>query len=134
MSEQNKALARRFYDDVVNGGQFDLIDELIGPDFVEHEAFPGLSADREGVRKFFEMCRTAFDNFRMDIQDIIAENDKVVIRLTMSGTQRAEFAGVQSRGNSFTVPVIDIVRVANGKVVEHWGATDGASMMEQLTG
>lgn len=132
--EQNKAAMRRFYDEAVNQRNLDLIDELIGEAFVEHEVFPGLSDDREGVRQFFTIMHEAFDGFRMDLQDLVAESDKVVARLTMRGTHKGEFMGVAGTGRKINVTTIDFVRFADGKAVEHWGATDGISLMDQIGG
>lgn len=128
----NKALMRRMYDEVVNGGNIDLIDELVAPDVVEHEEFPGLASGREGVKQFFTMMRGAFPDLRMDVEDMIAEGDKVAARVTMSGTQQGEFMGVPPSGKKVSVTSIDIVRFAGGQAAEHWGATDTAAMMEQL--
>ncbi len=132
MSAENKALMRRFYDEVNNGGAVALIDELFAADFVEHEEFPGLASGREGVKQFFTMIRTAFPDFRMDVDDLIAEGDKVVARSTMSGTHKGEFMGMAPSGKQFRVSAIDVVRFTDGKAVEHWGVTDAAGMMEQL--
>ncbi len=132
MSEQNKAKMRRFYDEVFNAGNIAVVDELVASDFVDHEEFPGLSGDRDGLKQFVTMMRTAFPDARMDVDDLIAEGDKVVARLTMSGTQRGDFAGIPASGKRFSVPTIDIIRFDDGKAVEHWGATDSAKMMEQL--
>ena len=115
-----------------NAGNVGLIDELCAPDFVEHEEFPGLTTDRDGVKQFVTMMRTAFPDVKMEVQDLIAGGDKVVTRVTMSGTQQGEFAGIPASGRSFSVTTIDIVRFKTGQVVEHWGATDSAKMMEQL--
>lgn len=132
MSEQNKATMRRFYQEVFDGGNVGLVDEVCAADFIEHEQFPGLSNDREGVKQFVTMLRAAFSDVRMEIQDLIAEGDKVVARIRMSGTQRGEFNGIPPSGRSFSVNTIDIVRLRDGQAVEHWGVTDTASMMEQL--
>ena len=132
MSEENKALMRRLYDEVVNAGRLELIDELLAPDLIEHEEFPGLSTGREGVRQFFTMMRTAFPDLKMTADDLIAEGDKVAARITMSGTHRGEFMGIAPTGKTVSVSSIDIVRFAGGKAAEHWGVTDTAAMMEQL--
>ena len=132
MSTDNKALMRRFYDEVINGGNVALIDELFAADFVEHEEFPGLTGGREGVEQFFTMMRAAFPDLRMAVDDLIAEGDKVVARATMSGTHKGEFMGMDPSGKQFRVSAIDVVRFAGGKAVEHWGLTDAAAMMEQL--
>ena len=131
-AEENKAAQRRFYEEVVNGGKLDLIDQLVAPNFVEHEAFPGLSNDREGVKQFFALMRSAFPDLRMEVHDIIAEGDKVVTRVTIRGTHRGEFMGIAPTGKQINVATVDIVRFANGKVVEHWGVTDQLAMMQQL--
>jgi steroid delta-isomerase-like uncharacterized protein len=132
MSNDNKALMRRVYDEVINGGNVVLIDELVAANFVEHEEFPGLAGGREGMKQFFVMMRTAFPDLRMAVDDLIAEGDKVVARTTMSGTHKGEFMGMDPSGKQFRVSAIDVIRFADGKAIEHWGLTDAAAMMEQL--
>lgn len=132
MSNDNKALMRRVYDEVINGGNVALIDELVAADFIEHEEFPGLAGGREGMKQFFTMMRTAFPDLRMAVDDLIAEGDKVVARTTMSGTHKGEFMGMDPSGKQFRVSAIDVIRFADGKAVEHWGLTDAAAMMEQI--
>ena len=128
----NKTIARRFYD-AVNGGNLEIIDEIVDEKFVEHEEFPGLAGGREGLRQFFEMLRTAFPDFSMTIEDMVAEDDKVFIRATMKGTQKGEFMGISASGKQMAVPFADILRLDGGRVVEHWGITDTGTMMRQLT-
>lgn len=130
--EQNKTLMQRIYDEVVNEGKLDLIDELMADDFIEHEAFPGLSEGREGVKQFLSMIRSAFDGFRMDVEDLIAEGDKVVAHITLKGTHSGEFMGIAGTGAAINVPAVDIIRFANGQAIEHWGVTDGMAMLDQL--
>ncbi len=128
----NKAIARRFYD-AMNEGKLEIIDEVIDENLIEHDEFPGLTPNREGVRQFFQMVRTAFPDFSMTIEDMIAEEDKVFIRATMKGTQQGEFMGIPASGKQMTVPFADIVRFSGGRVVEHWGITDTGAMVRQLT-
>ena len=128
----NKATANRFYDEAINGGNMDLIDEVVSPDFVEHEGFPGLGTDRQGVKDFFTMFRTAFPDMKFAIDDMLEDGDKIVVRATMTGTHKGEFMGIAPTGKSISVQAIDIVRFENGKVTDHWGVTDTAGMMEQL--
>jgi len=128
----NRAIARRFYD-AVNAGRLEIIDEVVGENYVEHEEFPGLARGREGLRQFFEMIRTAFPDFSMTIEDMVAEGDKIFMRATMKGTQKADFMGISASGKQMAVPFADIVRLEGGRVVEHWGITDTGTMMRQLT-
>ena len=132
-TEQNKALYRRFVDEVFNHGNMSVVDEVVAPDFVEHEELPpGMPNDREGVRHLTTMMRSAFPDFKATIHDIIAEGDKVAVRMTWTGTQQGEFMGIPPTGKSVSIGVFDIVRVAGGKLVEHWGQMDNMGMMQQL--
>lgn len=132
MSEENKAVVRRFYD-AINAGRLEIFDEVTTQDYVEHDEFPGLDPTREGVRQFFAMIRTAFPDFTMIIEDIVAEGAMVVVRATMKGTHRGEFLGLAPTGKPIAVPFADFVRFENGKVAEHWGVTDTGVMMQQLS-
>ena len=133
MSEEHKAIARRFYSSI-STGKLDVIDEFMAEDFIEHEQFPGLGSGREGTRQFFQMMRSAFSECTMTIEDILAEGDRVVVRAKMSGTHQGDFMGISATGNRIDVPFADFVRFEGGKVVEHWGVTDTGAMMEQLKG
>jgi len=131
-TEQNKALVRRL-EEVFNRGNISLVDELFAPDFVEHEELPpGIPPGREAVKQLTTMFRSAFPDFKATIDDIVAEGDKVVIRQTWSGTHKGEFMGVPPTGKSVSFGVIDIIRIAGGKFVEHWGQMDMMGMMQQL--
>jgi predicted ester cyclase len=78
------------------------------------------------------MFRSAFPDFKATINDIIAEGDKVVIRMTWNGTHRGEFMGIPPTGKRVSFGVFDILRIAGGKFVEHWGQMDSMLMMQQL--
>ena len=127
-----KTLTRRFYDDVIVGGNLDLIDELVHDEFVEHEEFPGLPPGKESIRFFVTTMREAFPDLTATIEDIIVEDNKVVSRLRFSGTHRGEFGGIPPTGKKIDVQAIDIVAYRDGKLIEHWGVTDQMAMMQQL--
>jgi predicted ester cyclase len=132
-TEQNKALLRRLMEEVFNRGNINLVDELVAPDFVEHEELPpGIPPGREAVKQLPTMFRSAFPDFKVTLDDLIAEGDKVVVRSTWSGTQKGEFMGIAPTGKSVSFGVIDTVRIAGGQVVEHWGQMDNLRMMQQL--
>jgi steroid delta-isomerase-like uncharacterized protein len=132
MSAELEALARRFYDEIVNERKLELIDELVSPDFVEHEEFPGLPAGRDGVKAFFGMMFVAFPDMRFDVEEIVATGDTAVARLRMRGTQEGAFMDIPATGKQIDVPSIDWVRIKDGQAVEHWGVTDTGAMMQQL--
>jgi steroid delta-isomerase-like uncharacterized protein len=132
-TEQNKALARQMVEEIFNRGNIGRADEFLTPDFVEREELPpGIPRDREGVKQLTAMLRGAFPDFRATIDDMVAEGDKVVMRMTWRGTHKGEFMGIPPTGKSVSFGVIDIIRIAGGKFVEHWGQMDSMGLMQQL--
>ena len=127
-----KTVANRFYSEVINGHDLSKIDELVSADFVEHEEFPGVSNNREGVKQFFGIFFAAFPDMRADVTHMIAEDDTVVVRAVMKGTHQGEFMGIPATGKRVEMSMVDIVRIANGQATEHWGVTDTAALMQQL--
>ena len=131
-TEQNKALVRQLVEEVFNRGNVSRVDEFMAPDFVDHEGVPGYPPTREGFKQSIPMLRSGMPDFNATIDDVVAEGDRVVIRMTFRGTQTGEFMGMPPTGKSISVGVIDIFRIAGGKVVEHWGLMDSMAMMQQL--
>ena len=131
-TEDNKALMRRFYEEVFNKGNLDAIDELGSPDMVDHNPSPGTEPGPEGVKKEFAMMRSAFPDLNVNVEDMVAEGDKVVSRVTMRGTHKGDFMGIPASGKQITVTGMDIVRFSGGKAVERWGQFDDLGMMQQL--
>jgi steroid delta-isomerase-like uncharacterized protein len=132
-AEQNKALIVQFVEELFNRGNVGIVGEIFAPDFIEREQLPpGIPNGREGVKVLTTMLRSAFPDFKATIDDILAEGDKVVIRMTWSGTQKGEFMGVPATDKRVSFGVIDIIRITNGKLVEHWGQMDSMSLMQQL--
>lgn len=133
MSQENKAIARRFYAEVFGQGNMSVVDDLIASDFVDHNPpGPGFAPGREGVKQVVGMFRSAFPDLQFAAEDQIAEGDKVVSRLTAKGTHRGEFAGVPATGKTATIGVVDVLRFAGGRVVERWGQADLLGVMQQL--
>lgn len=131
MSEQTD-LAHRFYREVMSEGNLDAVDELCAEDFVEHEEFPGLTPDREGVKGFVTMFRGGFPDLHVEVEEILESEDKVVARIRMQGTHNGEFMGIPASGKKIDVPCIDVVRIADGRAAEHRGITDGMALMQQI--
>jgi steroid delta-isomerase-like uncharacterized protein len=133
MSTDNKMLFRQFIEEVANQGNIAAIDELLVPNFISHEELPpGIPAGREGAKVLFTMLRSAFPDLQVAIEDQIAEEDKVVARTTWRGTHPGEFLGIPPTGKPVKYAVIDIVRIAEGKIVEHWAVVDMLGLMQQL--
>lgn len=127
-----KPLVMRVYEEVFNEGNLDLIDELLAEDFVEHEQIPGMPADREAPKVFMTMVRNAFPDFRMTVEEVLQDGNKVIVRARAAGTHEGEFMGMAATGKSFDIPLIDIMEYDGDKMVGHWGVMDMAGMMQQL--
>jgi steroid delta-isomerase-like uncharacterized protein len=133
MSEQNKDLMRRFAEEVFTAGDVDRVEEFCAPDFVDHqEGPPGTPSGIEGMKAIVAMYHEAFPDLAVNIEDVIAEGDRVVIRATFTGTHRGELMGILASGKRVEVDSIDIVRIEDGKAAEHWGVTDTMALMEQI--
>ena len=127
-----KALAQDMFDSMVGDVDVDaMVDRFMAEDFVEHEAIPGMDATRETPRQLFTMMLAAFPDFRATVHELLQDGDKVVARVTFSGTQQGEFMGLPASGNRIEWDVIDIVQFRDDKAVAHWGVMDMAAAMAQ---
>ena len=131
-AEENKATVRRAYDEGWNQGHIAVFDDLLATDFIQHRPPPQPPADRETLKHAVVSFRAAFPDLHIAVDDMIAEGEKVVVRMTMRGTHRAEFMGMPPTGNSINVPGIVVLRMANGKAAESWIVLDSLGMMQQL--
>jgi steroid delta-isomerase-like uncharacterized protein len=132
--EENKVVVRRFVEEVQSQHRLDLVDELFDPDYIDH-AVPAGMPPAQGTgyfKQFYTMMLQAFPNVHATIHDQIAEGDKVTTRKTFRGTHQGEFMGIPPTGKDIELLVIDVFRVNSSKLVEHWGAWDRLSMLEQL--
>src|SRR5207247_1309127 len=107
---------RRIYEEIISGGNLGLIDELFAEDVVEHEELGG-GHGAAGLRRFFTALRGAFPDYHTEVQDLIAEGDRVVARITAHGTHCGEFLGIPATGKRVAVSGIDIIRFEGGKAV-----------------
>jgi predicted ester cyclase len=131
-SEQNKQVTRRVLDQLFDQGDFDVTDELIHPEFVNHEAPPSNPQGPEGLRETVSWLRGLWGPMRFEIHDEICERDKVVARVTMHGRHVGEFLGRAPTGREFATKQIHIWRIENGKVIEHWSVRDDLGQALEL--
>lgn len=116
-----------------NAGDLDgYLDSLYVDDVALHYLPPALGGDKSGARLFYGMVMAGFPDVQVIPKDFIAENDRLTVRFTMTGTQAGEFMGVPPSGKSFAVTGITILRFANGKCVERWSETDMMGLMTQI--
>jgi steroid delta-isomerase-like uncharacterized protein len=129
--EENKAVVRRFYEEW-NKQNLSVVEELVAPHWVCHGtgAFPDY--DRAGGKHFLTALWTAFPDARIAVEDLIAEGDKVVSRLTIRGTHRGEYMGIPPTGKQASLTGIEIDRIEDGKFVESWPSRDDLGFLQQL--
>jgi steroid delta-isomerase-like uncharacterized protein len=133
VSAENKAVFRRYFEEVLNTGNLDLVDELIARTYVSH--YPtgyDFGGGPEGVKQIVTAVRAGFPDVHFTIEDLIAEGDKVVGRWTFRGTHQGDFMGILPTGKKVSVMGIAIYRVARGKIAEAWVAWDAMGLMQQL--
>jgi steroid delta-isomerase-like uncharacterized protein len=129
-----KALARDMYDSMAGDVDVDtMVDRFMAEDFVEHEVIPGMDNTRETPRQLFAMMLAAFPDFRVTVHELLQDGDKVVARVTFSGTHEGEFMGVPASGNQVEWSVIDILQFRDDQAVAHWGVMDMAGAMAQMS-
>lgn len=131
MSEQNKTIVRRAFEEVYNRGNLDIVDELVSSDFVVHASSEDIHGPT-GLKLYVTALRQAFPDLHLTIDDQVAEGDRVVTRWTARGTHTGTFQGTPPTGKHGTMTGIDIDRVIDGRAVECWTNTDELGLLQQL--
>jgi steroid delta-isomerase-like uncharacterized protein len=136
MSEENKALVRRYFEEIWDKGNLDLIDELFTTNFVRHgpTATEGEVSGLEGFKALVSMYRSALPDLRVPVEELIAEGDRVVTRWRARGTHQGELMGNAPTGNQASVSGILIDRISRGKIEEEWVDYDTLHLMQQIGG
>jgi steroid delta-isomerase-like uncharacterized protein len=132
LGEAAKAVVRRNTEEVQGAGNFEAFEELFANDFLDHTPQPGRTPDKDGARQLYKILRTAFPDFHADIHWQLADGDRVTTYKTYHGTHRGEFLGVAPTGRQIQFETVDVMRVRNGKITEHWGVANLFSLMQQL--
>jgi steroid delta-isomerase-like uncharacterized protein len=129
-TETNKAIVRRYFDQVLNERRHDLAEEFLADTIEMHGS--GLAPGLEVVKQWLSMFATAFPDGHQTIEDVVAEGDRVVARTTFNGTHQAEMQGIPATGKTVSISSITIFRLDNGKIAEGWLVSDNLGMMQQL--
>src|SRR3990170_3759236 len=132
MSEENKAVVRRAFDEIAQGN-LDVADEIIAPEYVRHDLAGGPDAHGpDGVKRLIAGLRTAFPDIETTIEDIFADGEKVVVRFSVRGTHSGPFMGIAPTGREATWRGVNIYRVSGGRIRETWQLADGLGLLRQL--
>jgi steroid delta-isomerase-like uncharacterized protein len=128
----NKTIVRDYIDQVWTKRNLAAVDEYIAADYIQHAH--GTPPGREGVKGFFSMLNSAFSELGYKVEDMVAEADKVCWSWILRAKHTGAFQGVPATGKSIAITGISLVRLADGKFVEHWGEQDMLGLMQQLRG
>ena len=133
MSAQNKSAMRRIYEEVWNQGKFGVLDEVVSTDYVGHlPTPPSAPSGREGLRWLIQMYRTAFPDIHVQVDDQIADGEKVLNRVTIQGTHQGQFMGIAPTNKKVKVGALVVTRFKDGQNVEGWAELDRLGLMQQL--
>ena len=130
--EENKAVARRHVDEILNKGDLSAVDEFIAPNFVGHTFSGQEYKGPEGCKPILTMWRKAFPDIHYTIDDIVAEGDNVVVRMTITATHTGDLISISPTGKKINIPVTYFFRFAEGKEVEATAYADGLTLFQQL--
>lgn len=131
-SLENKALVRQFYRDVLGEWNFSSVKEVVSPAFWSHDWTEGTPTGPRSFIHFYSAIRTALPDARYDVDDVIAEDDKVVVRWRLLGTHLGPFRGIAPTGHRITLNGIAIYRIYNNMLVERWVETNLLSLIERM--
>jgi len=129
--EENKALVRRYFEEIDEFGDESVLDRYLAADFVDHSPSPGCTPDLQGMKVAFRIFRIGSPGTH-HIDDVIAEADKVVVRVTGHGVHSGDLFGIPPTHREFTSTGITIFRIAEGKIVERWVEIDMLGALQQL--
>jgi len=127
--EANKALARRFIEEIFIAGRADAVDRLVTADFVSH-GLPGTGP--EVMKSAIARVMPALSEASMDVHDVLGEGDRVAVRLSSTAVQSGVFMGMPPTDRRYTIEELHLFRIADGRVAEHWHQGDMLGMMRQL--
>ncbi|MDQ3734385.1 MAG: ester cyclase [Actinomycetota bacterium] len=130
-TQSNKEIVRRYYDEALTNGRVEVIEDLAIADYIEHDPLPGQGEGLEGLKNRVTMLVQALAP-AFTLEDVIAEDDRVVVRWTNNATHVGTFAGIPATGRSCRVAGIGIHRLVDGRMAEHWHVVDQLSMLQQL--
>lgn len=132
MTEVNKDLIRRMEDEIFNKRRAGAVDEFLSPDYVLRTAAEGTPADREVARGAIGMYLAGFPDLRVEVEELVAEGDRVVAVLRYHGTHNGDLFGMPPTGRRISVRQIAVYRIKDGKVIEEWEVSDQMGLMQQL--
>jgi len=134
IADAAKSIVRRNTEEVQSRGNFEVFDELFADNFVDHTPQPNMTPDKAGVRQLYCYIRDAFPDFHAEIHWQLADGDRITTYKTYYGTHEGTLFGVAPTHRKIHFASVDVMRVHNGKITDHWGVANLLSLMQQIGG
>ena len=132
-TEENKILIKRYFEEVWNQGKLEVLDEIIDANYINHSpGMPNPERGPKGLKPIIAGIRKAFPDLRFEIKNMVVTDDQVAIHCIMYGTHKSDLFGMAPTGKLVKVNQMQIERIINGKIVEHWRQSDDLGMLQQL--
>ena len=131
-TEENRSLVRRYIEEALNKGNLGLLDEMLSSDYKRYLSPAAAPLTPQAQKQRLAGLSAAFPDIHLTIEDLIAEGDRVAFRLTLRGTHQGTFLGIAPTGKQVIVFAFDVVRIENGRFIEHWGGPDLLTVLQQL--
>jgi steroid delta-isomerase-like uncharacterized protein len=132
MSKEQNAQALGKFAEAANTGKYELFDEAVAPDCVDHDPAPGQGPGPKGYRTFFTEMRTAFPDLKAELAAMVADDESIAFAYTLSGTHNGPLMGIPATGKKISIRGVQLSKFRDGKMVERWGSSDQLGMLQQL--
>lgn len=132
MSKEQNAAALTKFAEAVASGNYDLFDEVVAPDSIDHDPAPGQVAGPKGYRALFTELRSAFPDMKAEPIELVADDDAIAFAYTLTGTHQGPFMGIPATGKKVKIRGLQISKFSNGKMVERWGSSDQLGILQQI--
>ncbi|HEY3926793.1 MAG TPA: ester cyclase [Candidatus Koribacter sp.] len=132
MSKEQNAQALGKFAEAANTGKYELFDEAVAPDCVDHDPAPGQGPGPQGYRAFFTEMRTAFPDLKAELAAMVADDESIAFAYTLSGTHKGPLMGIPATGKKISIRGVQFSKFRDGKMVERWGSSDQLGMLQQL--
>jgi len=130
--DQNIAAQERFGADVINAGSIDVIDDVVAPDFVDNDPAPDQGLGIDGFKQFWTTMHSAFPDFRVEVDAMVADEDSVAIAYRATGTHQGDFVGFAATGSPIDIRGVQVTRFRDAMMVERWGSSDQLTLLQQI--
>ena len=133
LQKNNEQLIKRYFEEVWNDGKLDVLDEIISPDYINHNpGMPNPVPGPEGLKPIIAGIRKAFPDLKYVIKNMVISDNQVAVHTIMQGTHAGDFFGIAPTDKIIKVSQMQIERIANNKIIEHWRVTDELTLLKQL--